>query len=76
MASAVDAAPLVIFTYLALPWSTGLGQGFTDNASVNVFASNEEGSELLAISEPVLASYRIDRDTLASKSRENFQDKV
>ena len=43
---------------------------------MNVFASNEEGTEVLAISEPVLASYRIDRDTLASKARENFQDKV
>lgn len=54
----------------------GLGQGFTDNATVNVFPSNADGSELLAVTESVRGTYRMDTNTLATKSQEKFADNI
>lgn len=50
--------------------------GFTDNATVNVFPSNAAGTELLAVTESVKGTYRMDTATLATKHREKFTDKV
>ena len=50
--------------------------GFTDNATVNVFPSNADGSELLAVTESVKGTYRMDTATLATKHQEKFTDKV
>lgn len=54
----------------------GIGQGFTDNATVNVFPSNADGSELLAVTESVKGTYRLDTATLATKYQEHYTDKV
>ena len=50
--------------------------GFTDNATVNVFPSNADGSELLAVTESVKGTYRLDTATLATKYQEHYTDKV
>lgn len=50
--------------------------GFTDNATVNVFPSNADGSELLAVTESVRGTYRMDTKTLATKSQEKFTDNI
>lgn len=54
----------------------GLGQGFTDNATVNVFPSNADGSELLAVTESVKGTYRLDTATLATKHQEKYTDSI
>lgn len=50
--------------------------GFTDNATVNVFPSNADGSELLAVTESVRGTYRMDTNTLATKHQVKYTDKV
>ena len=50
--------------------------GFTDNATVNVFPSNADGSEVLAVTESVKGTYRLDTATLATKCQEKYTDRI
>lgn len=43
---------------------------------MNVFPSNAAGTELLAVTESVRGTYRMDTATLATKRQEKFTDKV
>ena len=43
---------------------------------MNVFPSNAEGSELLAVTESVKGTYRLDTATLATKYQEEYSDSV
>ena len=43
---------------------------------MNVFPSNADGSELLAVTESVRGTYRMDTNTLATKSQEKFTDNI
>jgi carlactone synthase/all-trans-10'-apo-beta-carotenal 13,14-cleaving dioxygenase len=55
---------------------TGFGQGFTDNATVNVFPTKADGSELMAVTESVVGTYRVRTDDLGTLHQEHFQDNV
>lgn len=43
---------------------------------MNVFPSNADGSELLAVTESVKGTYRMDTTTLATKAQEKFTDNI
>ena len=43
---------------------------------MNVFPSNADGSELLAVTESVKGTYRMDTTTLATKAQEKYTDNV
>ncbi|KAK9817179.1 hypothetical protein WJX72_010704 [[Myrmecia] bisecta] len=53
----------------------GLGQGFTDNSSVSVRATHN-GTELVAMTESVLGTYRVDPDTLRTRGQVVYKDNV
>ncbi|KAK9831473.1 hypothetical protein WJX81_008489 [Elliptochloris bilobata] len=54
---------------------TGLGQGFTDNASVNVLPGAARG-ELVAVTESVAGTFRIDERTLRTLGRVKYSDGI
>ena len=43
---------------------------------MNVFPSNAEGSELLAVTESVKGTYRLDTATLETKYQETYSDSI
>lgn len=43
---------------------------------MNVFPSNADGSELLAVTESVRGTYRMDTTTLATKAQETYTDNI
>ena len=43
---------------------------------MNVFPSNADGSELLAVTESVRGTYRMDTTTLATKAQEKYTDNI
>lgn len=65
-----------MYTPASLRQSPHRPAGFTDNATVNVFPSNADGSELLAVTESVKGTYRLDTASLATKHQEKYTDGV
>lgn len=53
-----------------------VGAGFTDNATVNVFPTRPDGQELMAVTESVVGTYRVNTSDLATKHQEKFEDSI